>query len=172
MKKVLSCDLPEDAIAAMMDAYPKAGTKKKACVEFINELRLAFSSLDKRDFEKNWQNLKNDAVFESATFEYLEILVPNIFKNKYNRSLYEDIEFGLFLLGSSPSFDILNDIRISGMSGMTELFARRHTLIIREQTRLQDIDLSISRLEIRLENEKKSSSENNPDISKIESLLE
>ena len=171
MKKILSCDTPEAALAAMRISLPKAATAKEACVGFINELRLVFSSLDKRDFEKNWQNLKNDPVFEAATIEYLGTMVPNIFKNKYNRSLYEDIEFGLFLLGSPASFDILSDIRVSGMSGMTELFTRRHTLIIREQTRLQDIDQAIFQYEAKISEAANSENGRGNDIDETELLL-
>lgn len=121
----------ESARTALLNAAPKDCSEEGAYGEFLQYLRSAFTMSERNIVGKIWVSLQEDPHFESAVIAYLKKMVPEIFKNKYSRSLYEDIEFGLFLLGSSESFDVLEDIRDGGVQGISGLFAKRHSAISR-----------------------------------------
>lgn len=128
---VLVSNTVPEALAAIRTATPNAANAAESYEEFLNSARLNFVASGQRTSGKIWDELRNEPEFEASVIEYLKKMVPAIFKNKYSRSLYEDIEFGLFLLGSSESFDVLEDIRHGNMQGISGLFARRHSAISR-----------------------------------------
>lgn len=117
--RALSMPTLDEAITAIRDAYPDSADENQAFLNFLNEYRTVFVVSDRRPTPKMWELVRNHPSFEIAVIEYLKKMVPAIFKNKYSRSLYEDIEYGLFLLGSAQSFDILEDIRHGGMQGLS-----------------------------------------------------
>lgn len=87
-----------EALTAIRQAYPNAENDNGAFTEFLNEYRTAFVTSGRRTAPKMWEQVRNHPTFEVSVIEYLKKMVPAIFNNKYSRSLYEDIEYGLFLL--------------------------------------------------------------------------
>lgn len=100
-----------EALAKIRDAYPESGSESEAYSKFLDEYRTVFAVSSQGFPSQVWEKLKSAHVFEASVIEYLKKMVPAIFKNKYSQSLYEDIEYGLYLLGSAQDFDILEDIR-------------------------------------------------------------
>ena len=129
--RALSKNTLEEAIAEIRDSFPEAATEREAHAAFLNEYRSVFAIAGRRSTPKMWEQVRNHPTFETSIIDYLKKMVPAIFNNKYSRSLYEDIEYGLFLLGSAQNFDILEDIRHGGMQGLSGLFAKCHSAVSR-----------------------------------------
>lgn len=127
----LSKPTVEETVAEIRRLFPEAADERAALSAFISEYRGAFAIAGRGSAAKTWELLRSYPPFETAIVEYLKKMVPAIFKNKYSRSLYEDIEYGLFLLGSAQNFDILEDIRHGGMRGLSGLFAKCHSAVSR-----------------------------------------
>ncbi|MFB0964976.1 MAG: hypothetical protein QMC36_04770 [Patescibacteria group bacterium] len=127
----LSKPTVEETVAEIRRLFPEVADERAALSAFISEYRGAFAIAGRGSAAKTWELLRNYPPFETAIVEYLKKMVPAIFKNKYSRSLYEDIEYGLFLLGSAQNFDILEDIRHGGMRGLSGLFAKCHSAVSR-----------------------------------------
>lgn len=135
---VLSSSSVEQARSALLAACEGTPTMEEAYSRFLQYLRASFVTSGRRAGNDIWEKLREEAAFESAVIGYLKKMVPEIFKHQYSRSLYEDIEFGLFLLGSPESFDVLEDIRHGSMRGIAALFAKRHSAISRGLATLQE----------------------------------
>ena len=118
-ERALSKNTVEEAIAEIRASFPEAGNEREAFAAFLSEYRSVFAIAGRRSAPKSWEQLRCHPTFEMAVVDYLKKMVPAIFKNKYSRSLYEDIEYGLFLLGSAQNFDVLEDIRHGGMRGLS-----------------------------------------------------
>lgn len=118
-ERALSKNTVEEAVAEIRTSFPETGSEREAFAAFLSEYRSVFAIAGRRSAPKAWEQLRSHPPFETAVVEYLKKMVPAIFKNKYSRSLYEDIEYGLFLLGSAQNFDILEDIRHGGMRGLS-----------------------------------------------------
>ncbi len=130
-ERALSKTTLTEALSAIREAYPDSTDENQAFSSFLNEYRTVFVVSGRRPTPKMWEQVRGHPSFEIAVIEYLKKMVPAIFKNKYSRSLYEDIEYGLFLLGSAQNFDILEDIRHGGMQGLSGLFAKCHSAVSR-----------------------------------------
>lgn len=135
---VWSCATPEEARETIVSACGEGFTVEAAYAEFLRHLRASFVTSGRRAGNGALNRLHEDPVFEGVVIGYLKKMVPEIFKHQYSRSLYEDIEFGLFLLGSAESFDVLEDIRHGGMRGIAGLFAKRHSAISRGLVSIQE----------------------------------
>ncbi len=131
VQKILAAQTGKEALAVILNSFP-AKTPSESYGTFLREMRLEFASSSKKSSSAVWDALRSEPEFETAVIAHLKQTVPAIFKNKYNRSLYEDIEYALFLLGSPKDFDVLEDIRLGSMQGLSRLFARRHSAITRE----------------------------------------
>lgn len=120
-----------EALDEILRAYPEAADESEAYSAFLDEYRTVFVVSSRDSTPSVWEKIKNHPPFEAAVIDYLKKMVPAIFKNKYSQSLYEDIEYGLYLLGSPQNFDILEDIRHGGMRGLSGLFAKCHSAVSR-----------------------------------------
>jgi hypothetical protein len=72
--------------------------------------------------EALWTELRDSGTLKSAIISYCREYTPKIFATHHRRSLYDEIEFGLFLLGADELFDVVNDIEKGGAKGINALF--------------------------------------------------
>ncbi len=146
VRKILGASTGKEALATIRGSFPFEDPTESYAA-FLSAMRTEFASTSKKDSPFLWEALRAEPEFETAVIRYLKETVPTIFKNKYSRSLYEDIEYALFLLGSPKNFDVLEDIRLESMKGISGLFARRHSAITRELSAVQTLRASGAAIE-------------------------
>ncbi len=119
--------------------------------------------------EALWTELRNFPALENAIVSYCREYVPKIFSTHHRRSLYDEIEFGLFLLGADELFDVVNDIEKGGAKEINALFNERLVRIAKD---LRPVQFEMGRAGIRLieENEIRGRFERN--IAAFEQLCE
>lgn len=128
---VFDCPSAETAVSKILGSKLPEESEAEAIGRFIEYLRSTFSRIRKPANPSIWKDLQAHPDFSAATISHLRESVPKFFQNRNNRSMYEDIEFGLFLLGIRQDFDIVEDIRDDGVRGISKLFAEYHSEIVK-----------------------------------------
>ena len=128
---VFSCDSATSAISAIMVTKLPGESDSATLERFVSYLRTTFGNSLNRSDSPVWKELRSHPTFAAAAVSYLRKSVPTFFRNRNNRSMYEDIEFGLFLLGNREDFDTVEDIRDNGVRGISKLFAEHHAEIVK-----------------------------------------